>query len=270
MLGQVQDLSEVVAQQGAGEGMTVDQHHIPLAAVGKLKSGSDLCIGNVLKEGHEDGHIVLIPIVLKVFQDFKQFFSMEIDESKYDDILNEFMSGKLLFMSADTNVIGKLEAARKNEENPFEYEYGITSIGMLNDTLRSQGLSVTKLVSVNGMSKHKQEAEDFAKFLTVDYSSNLYARTGKMACNYQKEYQYPQMEEIVRTYENSVSLPKIVETSNYWVLAEMVYTKAWDGEDVNKLLRQLSGQLKKQIHGVYVEDGYIETPVVNEDYVFQE
>ncbi|MCR5848773.1 MAG: extracellular solute-binding protein [Lachnospiraceae bacterium] len=207
---------------------------------------------------------------LKVFQDFKQFFSMEIDESKYDDILNEFMSGKLLFMAADTNVIGKLEAARKNEENPFEYEYGITSIGMLNDTLRSQGLSVTKLVSVNGMSKHKQEAEDFAKFLTVDYSSNLYARTGKMACNYQKEYQYPQMEDIVRTYENSVSLPKIVETSNYWVLAEMVYTKAWDGEDVNKLLRQLSGQLKKQIHGVYVEDGYIETPVINEDYVFQE
>ena len=78
------------------------------------------------------------------------------------------------------------------------------------------------------------------------------------------------MEDVVRTYENSVSLPKIVETSNYWVLTEMVYTKAWDGEDVNALLRQLSGQVKKQIYGVYVEDPYIETPTISEDYVFGE
>ena len=50
----------------------------------------------------------------------------------------------------------------------------------------------------------------------------------------------------------------------------MVYTKAWDGEDVNKLLKQLSGQVKKQIFGIYVEENYIETPVVSEDYVFDE
>ena len=141
---------------------------------------------------------------------------------------------------------------------------------MLNDELKSQGLSVTKIVSVNGMSEHKEKAEDFAKFLTVDYSTNLYSRAGKLACNYQKEYQYPQIEDAVRTYENSVSLPKIVETSNFWVLTEMVYTKAWDGENVNLLLRGLSGQVKKQIHGIYVEDEYIETPTITEDYVSQE
>ncbi|MBO4310120.1 MAG: sugar ABC transporter substrate-binding protein, partial [Lachnospiraceae bacterium] len=60
------------------------------------------------------------------------------------------------------------------------------------------------------------------------------------------------------------------ETSNYWVLTEMVYTKAWDGEDVNALLRDLSGQVKKQIHSIYVEDAYIETPEVVEDYVSDE
>ena len=207
---------------------------------------------------------------LRVFQDFKQFFSMEIDEYSYDDLLKEFEEGKILFLQADTSAINKLEAAKKSEENPFTYEYGITSIGMVNDELKSQGLSVTKIVSVNGMSEHKEKAEDFAKFLTVDYSSNLYSRAGKLACNYQKEYQYPQIEDAVRTYENSVSLPKIVETSNFWVLTEMVYTKAWDGENVNLLLRGLSGQVKKQIHGIYVEDEYIETPTITEDYVSQE
>ncbi len=206
---------------------------------------------------------------LKVFQDLKQFFSMDdLDKETYDDVLNEFKEGKTLFIMADTDVIGELEAAKKDENNPFVYEYGVSSIGMLNHELKSKGLSVTKLVAVNGLSEHQQEAEDFAKFLSVDYSPNLYARTGKFPCNYQKEYQYPQMEDVVRTYENSVSLPKIVETSNYWVLTEMVYTKAWDGEDVNDLLRQLSGQVKKQIYGVYVEDPYIETPTISEDYVF--
>jgi len=207
---------------------------------------------------------------LRVFQDFKQFFSMEIDEFEYEDVLQEFKEGKILFMVADTDVIGELEAAKKSEDNPFNYEYGIASIGMLNDNLKSKGLSVTKLVAVNGLSEHKSQAEDFAKFLSVDYSGNLYARTGKLACSYQKEYPYPQMEDAVSTYENSVSLPKIVETSNYWVLTEMVYTKAWDGESVNLLLRQLSGQIKKQVHGIYVEDEFIDTPIISEDYVFEE
>lgn len=202
---------------------------------------------------------------MKVFQDFKQFFSMEIDETSYNEVLQEFKDGKLLFMVADTDVVGELEEAKR--EGTFEYEYGITSIGMLNDTLRSKGLSVTKLVAVNGLSDKKVVAEDFAQFLSVDYSENLYSRTGKYACCYQKEYAYPQMEDVVRTYENSVSLPKIVETSNYWVLTEMVYTKAWDGSDVNKLLKELSGQVKKQIYGVYVEDATIEDPTIDEDYI---
>lgn len=207
---------------------------------------------------------------LKVFQDFKQFFSMELDDCSYEDILQEFVEGKTLFMVADTDVISYLETAKRLEENKFEYEYGISSIGMLNDTLKSKGLSTTKLVAVNGLSSNKKTAEDFAKFITVDYSENLFARCGKFPCKYQDNYEYPQMEDVMRTYENSVSLPKIVETSNYWVLSEMVYTKAWDGNDVNKLLRELSGQVKKQIYGVYVEDEYIETPVVNEDYVATE
>lgn len=204
---------------------------------------------------------------LEVFQDFKQFFSMEIDDCSYDDVLKEFEEGKVLFMVADTDVIGKLEEDKKKEEDGFAYEYGISSIGMLNDTLQSKGLSVTKMIAVNGLSDNVELGEDFAKFLSVDYSENFYSRTGKFACAYQKEYQYPQMEDVMRTYENSVSLPKIVETSNYWVLAEMVYTKVWDGGNANLLLRNLSAQVKKQVHGIYVEEVYIETPEMSEDYM---
>lgn len=203
---------------------------------------------------------------LEVFQDFKQFFSMDLDECSYDDVLQEFKEGKILFMTADTDVVTELETAKKDEENGFAYEYGITSIGMLNSRLQSKSLSVTKLVAVNGLSENIEISEDFARFLTMDYSENFFSRTGKFPCAYQKNYQYPQMEDVVRTYENSVSLPKIVETSNYWVLAEMVYTKAWDGTNVNTLLRNFSSQLKKQLYGTYSEEKFIDTPMLNEDY----
>ena len=171
-------------------------------------------------------------------------------------------------MVADTDIINELETS-KVEENGFAYEYGVANIGMLNDNLKSKGLSVTTLAAVNGFSKNTVVAEDFAKFISYDYSENTFSRTGKMPCKYMYNYQYPQMEDVMRTYENSVSLPKIVETSNFWVLVEMVYTKTWDGDNANYLLRQLSSQVKKQVYGIYVDEEAIETPEILEDYVFQ-
>lgn len=201
---------------------------------------------------------------LEVFKDFKEFFSMELDDYSTDDVLNEFIEGKTLFIVADTDAIHKLESAKK--EGTFAYEYGVSSIGMLNSELKSQGLSITKLVAINGFSENKELAEDFASFVSTKYSENLYSKTNKFPCSYQATYQYPQMEDVVRTYENSVSLPKIVETSNYWVLVEMVYTKTWDGGNLNYLLQSLSSQIKKQIYGVFQEETYVETPQIVENY----
>lgn len=201
---------------------------------------------------------------LELFKDFKEFFSMDLDDYSSDDVLDEFIEGKTLFIVSDTDAIHKLESAKKEEE--FPYEYGVASIGMVNSNLQSKGLSLTKLVAVNGYSENKDLAEDFATFVTTEYSDNLYSRTNKFPCSYQPTYQYSQVEDVVRTYENSVSLPKIVETSNFWVLTEMVYTKTWDGGNLNYLLQSLSTQIKKQIYGVFQEETFIETPQIVENY----
>lgn len=158
---------------------------------------------------------------LNVFQDFKEFFSMDLDKYTYDDLLTDFEAGKILFIVADTNVINKLEADKKSEENPFAYEYGITSIGMLNDTLKSKGLSVTKLVAVNGLSENKELAEDFAKFLSVDYSSNLYSRTGKLACNYQKDMFIPRWKMLSEPMKTAYPSPRL------WRLPITGYSAKW-------------------------------------------
>ena len=234
-------------------------------------AGAYLDVGGV--KGDERSEINLYSeesiYCLEVFQDFKQFFSMEIDETSYDDVLKEFEEGKALFIVGDTDIIKELETSKKEEEG-FKDEYGVASIGMLNDNLQSKSLSITKLAAVNGFSENPEVAEDFAKFISFDYSENLYSRTGKMACRKQYEYAYPQMEDVMRTYENSVSLPKIVETSNFWVLVEMVYTKTWDGDNANYLLRQLSSQVKKQVYEITVDEEQIDTPEIVEDYIMEE
>ena len=74
----------------------------------------------------------------------------------------------------------------------------------------------------------------------------------------------------MRCYENSVSLPKIVENSNYWILAEMCYTNIWDGNDVNAELMSLSSQVKKEISGEETNESPLETPVVTESYIKDE
>ncbi len=56
-------------------------------------------------------------------------------------------------------------------------------------------------------------------------------------------------DEIVAIYGNSTSLPKILEISNFWIQLELAYTKIWDGDNVNDVLRQLSEQMKTQIAG---------------------
>ena len=205
---------------------------------------------------------------LSVYQDFNQFFSIDAEAVDYKSVTEDFKSGKIMFTIGGTNMINILEAAKN--DGTFTGEYGVASINMLNANLEFKPLSVTTAVVVNEYSEKQEVAEDFARFVSCEYSSNLYARSGKLSAHYQAEYPIPAMEEMMVCYENSVSLPKIVESSNYWILAEMCYTNIWNGGDVNTELMDLSAQVKEEISGEEVNETGLETPVVTESYIQEE
>lgn len=205
---------------------------------------------------------------LSVYQDFNQFFSIEAEEVDYEAVKADFISGKVMYTIAGSNLLNSLEQAKA--DGSFTGEYGIASIEMLNSTLSYKPLSVTTVAVVNDYSEKREAAEDFAKFLTCDYIENLYVRTGKLPAHYLDEYPVAAMADLMKCYENSVSLPKIVENSNYWILAELCYTNIWDGKDVNEELRNLSAQVKKEISGETMTEEYIETPVITESYIADE
>ena len=201
---------------------------------------------------------------LRVYQDLNQFFSIDTKEISYEDVLNDFIEGKIVYTVATTDAVAKLEEAKEN--GSFVYEYSIAAVPDINDQLLTRSLSVTNCVVVNEYSDKQEQAADFARFLTCDYTDTLYQRTGKVAARFGVDYGNPNLQEFVNEYEVSIPMPKMVETSNFWVELEIAFAQIWDGADANDTLRALSEQIMTQITG----EPYTETVIEEAQEVVEE
>lgn len=210
-------------------------------------------VGNYIDVGGEDGdnnsHFNIFNQetidCLQVYQDLNQFFSIDTKEVTYDKILQEFIEGKTVFTVATTDAIAKIEEAKAAGD--FNYEYGVAVLPDLSSKLKARGLSVTNAVAINGYSGRKKDANAFAKYLTYTDLDTLYNRSGKIACRYDVEYDNPEISNTMLEYQKSVSLPKMIEASNFWVQLEITFTKIWTGSDPEEELRALSELIGSQI-----------------------
>ena len=195
---------------------------------------------------------------LRVYQELNQFFSIDTSKSSYDAILDEFMAGKMVFTIATTDAVYKLENAKS--EGLFAYDYGITLTPDIDEEIKSRSLSMTNCVVVNGYSENKKAANDFASFLTTQYNDSLYTRSDKVSAAKEVSYEYAALNEFASEYEESVSMPKMVETSNFWVQLEVAFSQIWNGADANEKLKGLSEQIMSQVTGETYEEEYLEEP----------
>ncbi|MCM1537545.1 MAG: extracellular solute-binding protein [bacterium] len=204
---------------------------------------------------------------LNIYQDLNQFFSIEADTTTYASVMQEFMDGKIIFTLATTDAVARLEAAKAEEL--FGYDYGVALIPDLTEELAAKEVSVTNCVAVNGYSDKKEAASLFARYICVIYADSLYARTGKVSARRYIPYENPVFDTIGQAYELSVPMPKVVESSNFWVELEMCFTNIWMGDDANATLKRLSEQIKKQVTGEDVEEAYIEI-IEEEEEIYED
>lgn len=185
---------------------------------------------------------------LEVYRALNQFFSMESDTITYENTLQDFIQGKVVFTIATTDVVKCLEEAK--EEGRFAYEYGITTMPDVSDELSSRSLSVTNAVVINGYSKHMELANRFAAFLTDEYVEGLYERSGKAPANLNAYANEGALTIFALEYADSVPLPKMLETGNYWMQLEVLFSKVWNGADVNELVQELAAQIDSQVNAI--------------------
>lgn len=210
-------------------------------------------VGNYMVVGGEDGddedNISICneetKACLQVYQKLNQFFFIESDSVTYDSVVQEFIEGKLVFTVATTDVLEKLETAK--EEGTFPYEYGIAMIPQPSAELKGRSLSVTSCIAVNGYSEHRQLANEFAAYLTGSYYEELYERTGKVSANLSANQDNEKLKVFMEEYRNADSLPKMIETSNFWLQLEILFSRVWDGGDIDTLLQELSDQILSQV-----------------------
>lgn len=197
---------------------------------------------------------------LKVYQEMNQFFSIDTKETNYDTILQEFQEGKTIYTIATSDCIRKLDEAAENGE--FAYEYGIAKLPDINQELLTRGMSVTNALVINGYSEHKESAGRLMEYLVKNASADLYSMTGKLSSAIQGTYGNEREAVFMENYAESVPIPKMLETGNFWMELEICFARVWGGEDANTQLRQLSEQIKTQLAGEPVAEEPIEDPQV--------
>lgn len=197
---------------------------------------------------------------LKVYQELNQFFSIDTKETNYDTIMQEFQEGKTIYTIATSDCIKRLDEAAANGE--FGYEYGIAKLPDINQELTTRGMSVTNALVINGYSQHKDAAGLLMEYLIKNASADLYDMTGKLSSVTWDTYANEHAAVFMENYKESVPIPKMLETGNFWVELEICFAKVWDGEDANTQIRQLSEQIKTQLAGEPVTEEPIEDPQV--------
>ena len=209
-------------------------------------------VGNYMEVGGEDGDNNAIFNLynqqavdcLKKYQEMNQYFIME-DADNYDSILQQFIDGKLVFTIATTDAFAKIKDAQMAGD--FEFDYGVAVIPDVSDILLSRGLSVTDVIAINGYSEKKEAANQFASHLSYDGVDSLYMKAGKLACKREVPYENSEINNVMTEYQKSMPLPKMIETSNFWLQLEIAFSKVWAGGDPDTVLKELADTMGSQI-----------------------
>ena len=220
---------------------------------GDDKAQLSLSEGNVIKS-------------LEYYQSLNEFFAIDEETVHNEDVIQEFIDGKIVFTIAKTDAIArldqaiaegkvpeyKLEAARDEEGNeipPREVDcfYGVGDIPNLSEELITRGLSVTNSIVVNNYSANRAYANDFAHYVSYERADQLYEQTGKVSVCKSVTAGDANWERIMVQYAGSVEIPKIIEMSNYWILMEIAFANIWNGADIMTEIGNVVSQMNMQL-----------------------
>lgn len=189
---------------------------------------------------------------LMAYQSLNQFFSIEAEKVTYEATLAEFMEGKTVFTIATTDAIAKLEKAK--EEGAFPYEYKVAKLPTTDSEVPARSMSVTYAAAVNGYGEHTKEADAFASMLAAGLDESFYEKTGKVPAKENIAFENDQMQAVYQEYEKSMPVPKMLETSNFWMMLEAAFTDIWNGADVSETLKQLDESIGQQVDANHVAE----------------
>ncbi len=179
---------------------------------------------------------------LTKYQGLHDNFSIESNEVTYDSVIQDFIDGKTVFTIGGYDLVKRLSDA--TADGSLVYDYGFSEMPNITTDIRSSSLSITTVAIVNGFTDRKEIAERLSLYLTRDASSYFTDYTGLASASISFGWEGGANQIYALEYAGSVSLPKIMETENFWMQIEAVLSRIWEGGDVKEELDKLDTVLK--------------------------
>lgn len=174
------------------------------------------------------------------FYSLAQYFYMDIDGITYEGVLDDFLAGKIVFTIADGDIIKKLKESDANVE--------LMTLPKLTEELDTRELSVTSVIFVNPFGDMKEEANDFAKFISYEMADEMYDITEKFISARKITYDNKYINSFVLAYEKSTGMPKLMCISDYWIKVGAVAEKIWNGSSVQETLASFQEELSQRMN----------------------
>lgn len=159
---------------------------------------------------------------LTFYKQLNQSLYFDASEVEYHQLIQDFLEGKILYTIGGTESLRVLEAS--------EADYGIAVIPPLTEGVNSQGISTNYVAVVNPYANDLEAAEALARFVSDGYAANCYSLSGKLPSKRLDSYPVEEFVHVMEAYEASAQMPKLMDTTNFWVELEVVMNNIWKAE----------------------------------------
>ncbi len=156
---------------------------------------------------------------LDFFEEILGSFSVDAGTVSTESILDNFLAGRTLCALIDTDSLKYLEG----------YDYSVIQIPRLNEELSARPCAITDLLVVNEFSEHKEEAADFASFVTVEMAGELYEKTGHYSV-IMRETPDAVEKTAFDAYGSAVPVPDSQDAKDFWVSLEETILQYFEGK----------------------------------------
>lgn len=174
------------------------------------------------------------------FYSLAQYFYMDIDNISYENVLEDFLAGKIVYTIADADIVKKLKETDVNVE--------LITLPKLTEELETKELSSTSILFINPFADMKTEAMDLAEFISYDMADEMYDITEKLISSRRAAYENKYLNSFVLAYEQSAGMPKLMCISDYWIKAALAAEKIWNGSDVKETLDNFASELSQRMY----------------------
>lgn len=195
------------------------------------ENGDDRAIVDINNEGVIDA--------LTSYKYLNQKLYFDTEGLTYNTVLQHFLEGKLIYTLGSSRSLSELAAA--------EVDYGIAVIPDLEEGIETKGISINYAAIVNPYSKHEDDAKDLAKFISYDLADEFYSYTGRIPSKKNVDYENPEWANVIEQYETTAIMPKLMETTNFWIELEVAMNHIWNATLNEGGAGEASGDAEKGI-----------------------